>query len=59
MCFSYFKDAVEKRVEGDDLDLIMTRVRGNMAFQHVVGQEAVDGVVCRTPGMGMPDCNNR
>ena len=59
MCFSYFKSAMEERKEGDDLDLIMTRVRRDMAFQHVIGHDAVDGVVCRTPGMGMPDCNNR
>ena len=48
---------MEERKEGDDLDLIMTRVRRDMAFQHVIGNDAVDGVVCRTPGM--PDCNNR
>ena len=57
LCFSYFKKAMVERREGDDLDLIMTRVRRDMAFQHVVDHDAVDGDVCRTAGM--PDCNNR
>ena len=57
MFFSYFRDAMESRREGDDLDSIMTTVRRSMAFQHVVGQDAVDGQVSRTHGM--PDCNNR
>ena len=48
---------MEERKEGDDLDLIMTRVRRNMAFQHVIGPDAVEGVVRQTTGM--PDCNNR
>ena len=48
---------METRMDGDDLDLIMTRVRRKMAFQHVVDHDAVDGQVARTPGM--PDCNNR
>ena len=48
---------MEQREEGDDLDLIMTKVRRKMAFQHVVPQDAVDGQVA--PTYGMPDCNNR
>ena len=48
---------MEQREDGDDLDLIMTKVRRKMAFQHVVPEDAVDGQVA--PTHGMPDCNNR
>ena len=57
ICCRYLRDAMERRVEGDDLDRIMTKVRRSMAFETVVGHDAVDGQVSRTPGM--PDCNNR
>ena len=55
--FRYFKEAMEKRKDQDDLDSIMTRVRRNMALQYNADVATRVGEFCDTPGI--PDCNNR
>merc|ERR1712037_1068681 len=53
----YFKEAMEKRKDQDDMDSIMTRVRRNMALQYNVDVTLKVGEFWDI--QGIPDCNNR
>ena len=55
--FRYFKEAMEKRKDQDDMDSIMTRVRRNMALQYNADVTLKVGEFWDI--QGIPDCNNR
>ena len=55
--YRFFKEVMENRNEGDDLDLLLTRVRRRMALQYRAKDALGVGELRGIPGI--PDCNNR